>query len=233
MGTNFNEILIEPDNFSWKEMTSNLSSPKWPPFCVGLNLLKKTSHGYHGDVFLGDRGSKRMAPPPPQEPVPNRSSIIDCSSGHSSPRVSRDMDRIEHIETMVTDCTPKPHSPNLQTETRALRESAKDSLSPKAVRRPSLEMVSPRRGSIGVQLAESIAMELVELVRQNTGLSHDKSKVAVGTVVSHLRENVPAFRSNMDVILRGLHKVCVYFMGKKKSQCNSLSVKKLDYFLWM
>ena len=38
-GTNFNEILIEIDTFSSKEMHLKMPSGKWQPFCVCLNLL--------------------------------------------------------------------------------------------------------------------------------------------------------------------------------------------------
>ena len=39
VGTNFNEILIEIHTFSFKKMHLNMSSGKWRPFCLGLNVL--------------------------------------------------------------------------------------------------------------------------------------------------------------------------------------------------
>ena len=39
LGTNFGEILIEICTFSFKKMHSNMSSAKWRPFCLGLNVL--------------------------------------------------------------------------------------------------------------------------------------------------------------------------------------------------
>ena len=38
-GTNFNEILIEIHTFSFKKMHLKISSGKWRPFCLGLNVL--------------------------------------------------------------------------------------------------------------------------------------------------------------------------------------------------
>ena len=38
LGTNFNEILIEIHTFSLKKMQLNMSSAKWPPFCLGPNV---------------------------------------------------------------------------------------------------------------------------------------------------------------------------------------------------
>ena len=39
LGTNFSEILIEIHTFSFKKMHLKMSSGKWPPFCLGLNVL--------------------------------------------------------------------------------------------------------------------------------------------------------------------------------------------------
>ena len=43
LGTNFNEILIEIHTFSFKKMHSKMSSVKWRPFCLGLNVLRVSS----------------------------------------------------------------------------------------------------------------------------------------------------------------------------------------------
>ena len=39
LGTYFNEILIEIHTVSFKEMRLKMSSGKWRPFCLGLNVL--------------------------------------------------------------------------------------------------------------------------------------------------------------------------------------------------
>ena len=41
MGTNFNENLIDVHIFSFKKMHLKMSSGKWRPFCLGLNVLKQ------------------------------------------------------------------------------------------------------------------------------------------------------------------------------------------------
>ena len=43
LGTNFSEILIEIHVFSFKKMHLKMSSGKWQPFCLGLNVLIPTS----------------------------------------------------------------------------------------------------------------------------------------------------------------------------------------------
>ena len=39
LGTNFSEIWIEIITFSFKKMRLKVSSAKWQPFCLGLNVL--------------------------------------------------------------------------------------------------------------------------------------------------------------------------------------------------
>ena len=39
LGTNFSEILIKIHTFSFKKMHLKMSSGKWRPFCLGLNVL--------------------------------------------------------------------------------------------------------------------------------------------------------------------------------------------------
>ena len=39
LGTNFSEILIGIQTISFKKMHLKMASPKWRPFCLGLNVL--------------------------------------------------------------------------------------------------------------------------------------------------------------------------------------------------
>ena len=47
LGSNFSEILIEIDIFSFKKMHLKLPSAKWRPFWLGLNVL----NGAHGMIL--------------------------------------------------------------------------------------------------------------------------------------------------------------------------------------
>ena len=40
LGTNFSEVLIETDTSSFKKIHLKMSSGKWRPFCLGLNVLR-------------------------------------------------------------------------------------------------------------------------------------------------------------------------------------------------
>ena len=55
LGTNFFEILVGIQTFSFKKMHLKVSSAKWRPFCLGLNELKSLAavsdwfvHSHHG-----------------------------------------------------------------------------------------------------------------------------------------------------------------------------------------
>ena len=55
-GTNFSEILISIQTFSFKKMHLKMSA-KWQPFCLGLNVLKSFDsqlycHNYEDEVFI-------------------------------------------------------------------------------------------------------------------------------------------------------------------------------------
>ena len=44
LGKNLNEIVIKIQTFSFKKMHSKISSGKWRPFCLGLNVLSQLTH---------------------------------------------------------------------------------------------------------------------------------------------------------------------------------------------
>ena len=44
LGTNFSEILSEIHTFSFKKMHLKMSSAKWRPFCLGLNVLTNLNY---------------------------------------------------------------------------------------------------------------------------------------------------------------------------------------------
>ena len=52
LGTNFIEISIGIQTFSFKKMHLKMSSAKWRPFCLGLNVLKKVSQGCDSNTMM-------------------------------------------------------------------------------------------------------------------------------------------------------------------------------------
>ena len=55
LGTNFSEILIEIHTFSFKKMHLKVSSGKWRPSCLGLNVLnvKNVNYSSRGNTKQG------------------------------------------------------------------------------------------------------------------------------------------------------------------------------------
>ena len=43
LGTNFSEILFRTQTFSFNKMHLKMSSAKWRPFCLGLNVLTESA----------------------------------------------------------------------------------------------------------------------------------------------------------------------------------------------
>ena len=52
LGTNFSEILIEIPTFSFKKMRLKVSSAKWRPFFLGLNVLEKLDSWEWMDLII-------------------------------------------------------------------------------------------------------------------------------------------------------------------------------------
>ena len=50
LGTNFSEIFIEIQAFSFKKMHLKISSANWRPFCLGLSVLTGTIELTHGSL---------------------------------------------------------------------------------------------------------------------------------------------------------------------------------------
>ena len=51
LGTNFSEILIAIITFSFKKTRLKVSSAKWRPYCLGLNVLMKILMSLNGNIF--------------------------------------------------------------------------------------------------------------------------------------------------------------------------------------
>ena len=58
LGTNFSEILSEIHTFSFKKMHLKMSSGRWRPFCLCLNMFKTSSS--HHDIIIIPGSIKRQ-----------------------------------------------------------------------------------------------------------------------------------------------------------------------------
>ncbi|XP_031200731.1 NCK-interacting protein with SH3 domain isoform X1 [Mastomys coucha] len=120
------------------------------------------------------------SPTPP--PVPRRGAHTTVSQAQPSPSKAP---------------SPEPPTEEVAAETNSAPDDleALDALSPEsAEEKPAAEAVVPR----------TIGAELMELVRRNTGLSHDLCRVAIGVVVGHIQASVPASSPVMEQVLLSL-----------------------------
>ena len=60
LGTNFIEILIEIQTFSFKKVHLKMSSAKWRPFGLGLNVLKKMVPGSESILWMRPANGRRL-----------------------------------------------------------------------------------------------------------------------------------------------------------------------------
>ncbi|KAI7790828.1 NCK-interacting protein with SH3 domain-like [Triplophysa rosa] len=72
------------------------------------------------------------------------------------------------------------------------------------VAQPPFSLSPPGSPSQSSDVPMTIGAELIELVRKNTGLSYDLSRVAVGVVVGHLQGILPKSSSDLERVLMSL-----------------------------
>ena len=77
LGTNFSEILIEIHTFSLKKIDLKMSSGKWRPSCLGLNVL---SHSPLGDVVVIWKSNARTH----VKDYAHEHFLWKCSQGHAT-----------------------------------------------------------------------------------------------------------------------------------------------------
>ncbi|XP_050996323.1 NCK-interacting protein with SH3 domain [Acomys russatus] len=121
------------------------------------------------------------SPTPP--PVPRRGAHTTVSQAQPSP--SKAPSPEPPVEEAAADTNPAPED-----------QEALEALSPEhsTEEKPAAETAVPR----------TIGAELMELVRRNTGLSHELCRVAIGVVVGHIQASVPASSPVMEQVLLSL-----------------------------
>ncbi|XP_025908478.1 NCK-interacting protein with SH3 domain, partial [Nothoprocta perdicaria] len=68
-------------------------------------------------------------------------------------------------------------------------------------KKAAAEPAAPEPGALAAAVPKTIGAELIELVRRNTHLSYELSRVAIGVVIGHIQSSVPATSGIMEQIL--------------------------------
>ncbi|CAH6777675.1 NCK-interacting protein with SH3 domain [Phodopus roborovskii] len=120
------------------------------------------------------------SPTPP--PVPRRGAHTTVSQAQPSPAKAPSPE--PPVEEVAADTNSA--SDDLEALDAQSQETAEE--------KPAAETVVPR----------TIGAELMELVRRNTGLSHELCRVAIGVVVGHIQASVPSSSPVMEQVLLSL-----------------------------
>ncbi|XP_053324862.1 NCK-interacting protein with SH3 domain isoform X2 [Spea bombifrons] len=70
--------------------------------------------------------------------------------------------------------------------------------------KPSAKPVAPETATPAISVPKMMGAELIELVRKNTNLSYELSRVAIGVVAGHIQTSIPSVASIMEQILVSL-----------------------------
>ncbi|XP_042705740.1 NCK-interacting protein with SH3 domain isoform X4 [Chrysemys picta bellii] len=112
------------------------------------------------------------------------------------------------VETAGQRSLPMDEEKNLQVKTTASAPSggleAFNSLCLDDKKAAALELLAPESSSQAVSVPKTIGAELIELVRRNTHLSYELSRVAIGVVIGHIQSSIPATNNVMEQILISL-----------------------------
>ena len=168
-------------------------SPLSPDIPNGL-CVQTQSNQCKDDISLSERQK--------HEKVPHDSFVFidktDCASSPIHiPVKSSDSgkEKVDQSAVNKTDCATSPiHSPIK---------------SPTVSRGISEENQSEQINVDTIPLPPGLGAGLMEAVRRNTGLSYEKSGVAVETVLGHLGLKIPEIAPVLDKVCLALHEVCL------------------------
>lgn len=118
--------------------------------------------------------TKRAAPAPPAEGGTQRSHTVDGEKA-----------------SQVKKAAPAPPA----------SLDAFNSLCLEDKKAAAVEPASPEPSGLAASVPKTIGAELIELVRRNTHLSYELSRVAIGVVIGHIQTSIPATSSIMEQIL--------------------------------
>ncbi|XP_054834446.1 NCK-interacting protein with SH3 domain isoform X1 [Eublepharis macularius] len=151
-------------------------------------------------------------------PVPSRSAHTMISHGLDISPVTQRKQESANKSPQTKRAAPQPP---MQTE--ALNENEEKSLQAKETvpavpaeleafdslcledkKTSGLEAVALESSGLAVSVPKTIGAELIELVRRNTNLSYELSRVAIGVVIGHIQTSISATSSIMEQILISL-----------------------------
>ncbi|KAF1391673.1 hypothetical protein PFLUV_G00044520 [Perca fluviatilis] len=171
------------------EVPSRVSSlPPSPALSLSISTTSLESGSSHSPVSSDVSLPSVSSTPPP--PVPSRVKLTaqppDVLPSDSAPKPA------------PAKKSPAPQPPPSQPTVEEQPESEWP------VAPPSIAESPPGSPTTPEPVPTTIGGELIELVRKNTGLSYELSRVAVGVVVGHLQTALPQASSDLEQVLLSL-----------------------------
>ncbi|XP_042360793.1 NCK-interacting protein with SH3 domain-like isoform X2 [Plectropomus leopardus] len=176
------------------EVPSRVSSlPPSPATSLSISTTSLESGSSHSPVSSEVSLPSVSSTPPP--PVPSRvkpsAPPLDVPPSDSPPQSAP-------AKKSPAPQPPKPTPPPSQPAVEEQPESEWP------VAPPSVAESPPGSPATSEPVPMTIGAELIELVRKNTDLSYELSRVAVGVVVGHLQTALPQFSSDLEQVLLSL-----------------------------
>uniref|UniRef100_A0A672JGS2 SH3 domain-containing protein n=1 Tax=Salarias fasciatus TaxID=181472 RepID=A0A672JGS2_SALFA len=180
-----------------------------PGVCVGSSLPTSPAPSLSISTTSLESGSSHSL-------VSSDVSLPSVSSTPPPPVPIRVKPPAPHLETAPCDSPPQPAPSKKSPAPQPPRPSPSPSPSPLQpgaddqpetewpVAPPSVAETPPGSPAPSEAVPMTTGAELIELVRKNTGLSYELSRVAVGVVVGHLQAAVPQASSALEQVLVSL-----------------------------
>ncbi|NXD14015.1 SPN90 protein, partial [Nothocercus nigrocapillus] len=134
---------------------------------------------------------RRAAPVTPPPPEKRRNAQITAPTKNTVEIIPGSASSASSVSTTSLD--------TLYTASSASEAALPTAASSPANTPPPVPSRSP--GGLAAAVPKTIGAELIELVRRNTHLSYELSRVAIGVVIGHIQTSVPATSSVMEQIL--------------------------------
>uniref|UniRef100_UPI0037E72E55 NCK-interacting protein with SH3 domain isoform X2 n=1 Tax=Semicossyphus pulcher TaxID=241346 RepID=UPI0037E72E55 len=178
------------------EVPSRVSSlPPSPAPSLSISTTSLESGSSHSMVSSDVSLPSVSSTPPP--PVPSRvkptAPLLDVSPSDSSPQPAP-AKKSPAPQPPQPTATPPPSQPAVEDQPEGDWPVAP----------PSVAESPPGSPTTPEPVPMTIGAELIELVRKNTGLSYELSRVAVGVVVGHLQTALPQASSALEQVLLSL-----------------------------
>uniref|UniRef100_A0A8C9UAK9 NCK interacting protein with SH3 domain n=1 Tax=Scleropages formosus TaxID=113540 RepID=A0A8C9UAK9_SCLFO len=163
------------------------------------------------------RGARQLAGPTPSAsvgPTPSASvgpslsgssASLDSSSSHSAVSSDLSLPSVSGTPPPVPSRGPfPPTQPPPTKKGPAPQPPASSPSNPEEQSEPKCALAPPPESAHAISVPLTTGAELIELVRRNTNLSYELSRVAVGVVVGHLQTAVPQAANALEQVLLSL-----------------------------